>query len=454
MSVRSRCLATTASLLAAAVVVVTGTALPGHADPPSDPGAGKIDPGVLEDLRRSGGEPVPFWVVMTDHADLSGADRLIGKAARGAFVHETLTSFAARDQAAVLELAKARDAGLASFWITNTLLVTGDGDLVRRIAERPEVARIEQDPETASAPTSAAEAVPAPAASGKAASVRAASAKAAERVAPADGIEWNIKKVGADRVWQEQDTRGEGIVIGLIDSGVRYDHPTLAHSYRGRLGDGSTDNNYNFFDPRNRCPDDIPCDVSGHGTGVLGAALGATTDGEHRIGVAPGARWVAARACEDPGGCRNQDVLAAAQWMLAPTDVNGRNPRPDLAPDVVNNSWQRSGSPHLFGGVLDAWVAAGILPVFAAGNQGNSGCASVSWPASYPKAYTVGNFEDIGRTASSSSRGPTANGEAKPDISAPGKPIWTGSSDQRYITTEGTSLAAPQARPDCTPTAA
>ncbi len=58
----------------------------------------------------------------------------------------------------------------------------------------------------------------------------------------------------------------------------------------------------------------------------------------NQVGMAPGARWI---------GCRNMNVGVGTpetytkcfQWFLAPTDLNDLNPRPDLAPDVINNSW-------------------------------------------------------------------------------------------------------------------
>ena len=45
---------------------------------------------------------------------------------------------------------------------------------------------------------------------------------------------WNLKMLGADRVWQEFDVRGAGIVVGESDSGVDVTHPELADAYRGQ----------------------------------------------------------------------------------------------------------------------------------------------------------------------------------------------------------------------------
>jgi len=82
-----------------------------------------------------------------------------------------------------------------------------------------------------------------------------------------------------------------------------------------------------------------PCDDMGHGTHVMGTAVG-WDGGENRIGVAPGARWI---------GCRDMDngfgtpatYLECFEFFLAPYPVNGTPEQgdPDLAPDVTNNSW-------------------------------------------------------------------------------------------------------------------
>src|SRR5690606_40966087 len=54
--------------------------------------------------------------------------------------------------------------------------------------------------------------------------------------------------------------------------------------------------------------------------------------------ISPGARWIGARVMERGYG-HLSTYLSGLEWCLAPTDTNGLNPRPDLAPDIINNSW-------------------------------------------------------------------------------------------------------------------
>src|SRR6266545_4636145 len=86
-------------------------------------------------------------------------------------------------------------------------------------------------------------------------------------------------------------------------------------------------------------PSLVPCDNVFHGNHTMGTMVGDDGDpGTNQIGVAPHARWIAAKGCED-FGCSDFALLSSGQWVIAPTDLNGQNPRPDLAPNIVNNSW-------------------------------------------------------------------------------------------------------------------
>src|SRR5690606_15813165 len=178
----------------------------------------------------------------------------------------------------------------------------------------------------------------------------------------------NIENIRASEAWEAFGTRGEGIVVANIDTGVEFDHPALVNQYRGTQGEGMYDHNYNWFDPSNICgfPSEAPCDNEGHGTHTMGTIVG-DDGGDNQIGVAPGAQWIAAKGCED-FFCSFEALLSAGEWILAPTDLNGENPRPDLRPHIVNNSWGGGAGDEFYRGIVQAWVAAGIFPVFANGN--------------------------------------------------------------------------------------
>jgi subtilisin family serine protease len=258
-------------------------------------------------------------------------------------------------------------------------------------------------------------------------------------------VEWGIDRIGAPLVWSTFGVRGEGVVVANIDTGVRFDHAALVRQYRGNLGGGQFDHNYNWFDPSNVCgtPSLQPCDNNGQGTHTIGT-MGGDDGGTNQIGVAPNVKWIAAKGCES-STCSTSALLAAGQWVLAPTDLAGANPRPDLRPDIVTSSWSSSdASDTFFQQTVQTWLAAGIFPAAANGDAG-PGCGTVGSPASYAESYGSGAFDINNGIASFSGRGPApaaVGGQIKPDISAPGVNIRSAWNDGAYNSLSGTAMAS------------
>ena len=254
-------------------------------------------------------------------------------------------------------------------------------------------------------------------------------------------VEWNIAKIRADETWSTFGVRGEGAVVGIVDTGVMYDHPALVNSYRGNLGGGNFDHNYSWYDFVNGQP--APYDDGGHGTMLAGIVSGDDGAG-NQIGVAPGSGWIVVKACSGGFSCSEADLHAALQWMLAPTDLDGQNPDPTKAPHVVLNGWGGGSCDSSFQVDLSTLRAAGILPIFAPGGSGPA-CNSVSSPGDLPEALAAGATDQSDNIASSSSRGPSCYGEIKPDLSAPGVSIRSSLNDGGYDTWSGTSLSSAHA---------
>ncbi|GII92139.1 hypothetical protein [Sinosporangium siamense] len=114
-------------------------------------------------------------------------------------------------------------------------------------------------------------------------------------------------------------------------------------------------------------------------------------------------------------------LLEAGQWMLAPTDVAGRNPRPDLAPDIVVNSWgfpQSTGSmgnefSRWYKEIVDAWVAAGIFPALDLGPRSNEICNFGYSPGQYANGYTATAFGADDKIWGWTARGPGEDGSGE-----------------------------------------
>ncbi|MEV8535542.1 S8 family serine peptidase [Streptomyces sp. NPDC051211] len=387
------------------------------AAPPPDPAATaaerKIEPQLRSQLDETG--KAAFWVYLDSAADLGSAARQTTRAGKAEAVYRAKTAHAERSQA---ELRKALDGAKAeytSYWIVNAVRVVGSEKLAGTLAQRPEVARIDADDKVS---------IPKPV-EGK-------------REAAADAVEWNVDRIKAPQVWEEFGVRGEGIVVANIDSGVDYQHPAVANQYRGRAADGSYSHAYNWFDPAGICAGAAPCDNNDHGTHTMGTMVG-DDGGANKIGVAPGAKWIAAKGCET-NSCSEASLLASGQWIVAPTDQAGQNPRPDLAPHIVNNSWGGSGGDTWYQEIVDTWRAAGIFPAFSNGNSG-PGCATSGSPGDYMSSYSSGAFDINNAIASFSSRGAAQSG-IKPNIAAPGVNVRS-SVPGGYDSFSGTSMASP-----------
>ncbi|WP_406107861.1 S8 family serine peptidase [Streptomyces sp. NBC_01003] len=403
-----------AALTAAALL--TGP-LPSAAAAADSAPSPKVD-SALRAAVDDGGE-ASFFVVLKDQADLSSARGKRTHASRAKAAFSALRGKAAKSQDSLTSFLDKERVGHQDYWIVNAVQVTGDKKLVAQLAKRSDVASIVKEQHYKLDATERA---------------TAGAATDADPVTP----EWGVKDIKADQVWDQYDDRGEGIVIANVDSGVQYDHPALKANYRGNNGDGSFTHDYNWYDPTGQCPTSAPCDNNGHGTHTMGTMVGAGG-----VGVAPGAKWIAAKGCES-SSCSDSSLLAAGQWILAPTDHTGQNPRPDLAPDIVNNSWG-GGDTTFYQDIVEAWNAAGIFEAFASGNDGDGvTCSTGHAPGSQAPAYGVGAYDVNGKIADFSGFGPSRlDGSMKPNISAPGvnvRSTWPGNT---YKAISGTSMATP-----------
>jgi subtilisin family serine protease len=376
-----------------------------------------VDSAVLQ--QTSGGQLTRFWVIFRNKANLRTASSVRNWSARGALVAQELQGIANTSQAGVRAFLDGRQVRYRPFWIVNTMRVIGDRTILDALAAMPEVAKIVPDNHYS---------LPKP-----------IDPKRGPRI---QSIEWNIEHIRAPEVWSTFDDHGEGVVVGNIDTGVQFDHPALVNQYRGNNGDGAFDHNYNWYDPLLGCVQPTPCDFVAHGTHTMGTMVG--DDGSNQIGVAPGAKWIAAKGC-GTDDCPLESLIASGQWMLAPTRLNGEDPRPDLRPHIVNNSWGGDFHDEFYQGIVDAWIASGIFPVFSAGNAGPA-CRTVGSPGDYVNTYAVGAFDSTDTIAFFSSRGPAIFGETnetKPNISAPGVDVRSSVPGGGYELGSGTSMAAP-----------
>lgn len=239
---------------------------------------------------------------------------------------------------------------------------------------------------------------------------------------------WGVLKINATDVW-DLEVNGSGINVSIVDSGIYADHADLDD-----LDDNATTDDpkiLKWIDYVNVSKLD-PYDDHGHGTHVAGTVSG-TGVGGTQTGVAPGTNLLVAKVFDSAGDANSSDVILAFQWSIE----NGA--------DVISFSGGGDEHDQDMTTAINNIVAAGVVPVIAAGNEG-PGTSTINCPGDGMGSLTVGSTDNMDAIAPTSSRGPvTLYGETyiKPDVAAPGVNIISTSNIGGYCDKSGTSMATP-----------
>lgn len=372
-------------------------------------------------------EKVTFLVKLKEQADTQKVAKEIDKQAKSKKLTQSKTkqlkqsavitelkATAAKTQPGILKFAEEQKAlgkvsDIQPYYISNMIAITGTKDVMEKIASFAEVEKILSNEKRKLFTTDV-------------------------KDAEITNTEWGVNRVGAPEVWG-MGIDGTGVVVGILDTGVQWDHPALKEKYLGyNAATGEVNHNGSFFDPY--YGETVPYDDNGHGTHVAGTILGSEPDGSNQVGVAPGAKFIMAKAFDSAGYGYDEEILAAFEWIM------------DQAPDIVSNSW--GGGPGLdetYRETVQNLRAAGIAPVFAAGNTDESipvpYLGSVSTPANFPESIAVGSTTSTDALSSFSLWGPSPYGEIKPDVAAPGSSIRSSLPGSGYGGASGTSMATP-----------
>ena len=247
-----------------------------------------------------------------------------------------------------------------------------------------------------------------------------------------DGVTWGLKKLGIPDIWAL--TKGAGIKVGVLDTGVHAEHPAL----QGKV------DNFVVVDPLGRRITASPAfDGGDHGTHVCGTIAGGKDSDDVSIGVAPAARLLVAGVLI--GDSTLQTLLEGISWAVE----NGA--------DIISMSLGFTYYEPLFVEVFQMLLDLDILPVIAIGNENHGNTSS---PGSAHNALSVGALEkmpggkfDVAFFSSGASLTLPSEDPAlviKPDVVAPGVQVYssippfnTSTGTIRYTYMGGTSMATP-----------
>ncbi len=213
------------------------------------------------------------------------------------------------------------------------------------------------------------------------------------------GTRWNLVNIGADIA--QNFSKGEGIKVAVVDTGVDYKHIEVKNNYRG---------GFNVIYESND-----PYDDHGHGTHCSGIVCGKST------GVAPGLELFAVKVLDSEGSGTEGDIIRGLEWCI------------DNDIDIVSMSLgSRYPSPSEFD-IIKALFKRGIAIVAAAGNEGYG----PSYPAAYDYVIAVAAVDSNNEHADFS------NIYYTNDISAPGVLVTSCVPGGEYAAWSGTSMATP-----------
>lgn len=226
-------------------------------------------------------------------------------------------------------------------------------------------------------------------------------------------VPWGIERIGS-RLVNAVGNIGKGIKVGILDTGIDYNHEDLKGNYRG---------GYNFVGNNND-----PMDDNSHGTHVAGTVAAEDND-IGVVGVAPGAYLYSVKILAFDSTGSTSDIVSGLEWSV------------DNGMQIINMSLGSEDDSVSVSRAINNTYNAGILIVAAAGNSGNATGSgnTMDFPAKYDSVVSVGATDINDNRAKFSSTGP------KLEISAPGVGILStlNGGKNRYGTLTGTSMSCP-----------
>jgi subtilisin family serine protease len=197
---------------------------------------------------------------------------------------------------------------------------------------------------------------------------------------------WGITAVNAPSVWRA--TRGAGVKVAVIDTGIDLEHADLIANYKG---------GYDFVD-NDSVPEDESNEAYMHGT-LMAGVIAAADNAIGLVGVAPEVELYALKIFDHEDNTHSSTIIAALDWAIA----NGIQ--------ILSCSFGGEGRSELEEAAYRKAAQAGIVIVASTGNDAKLG---LLFPAAYDGVIAVGAINEQRAQAAFSNWGPQV------DFVAPG----------------------------------
>lgn len=244
----------------------------------------------------------------------------------------------------------------------------------------------------------------------------------------------NDADIDAPEAWDIKS--GSDFVVGIIDSGIDYNHPDLAPNVwvnPGEVfGNNRDDDNNGYIDDVHGWDfinnDNDPMDGYSHGTHVAGTIGAVGNNGVGVVGVNWAVKMAALKIFSDGGGTTTDAIIRAIDYANK------------MGFKVTSNSWGGGGYSQALYDVIKAAGDKGYLFIAAAGNR-NSNNDSF---AHYPSSYDLNNIVAVAASDQSDNRaGFSSYGKTTVDLAAPGVSTNSTIPNGGYGMKSGTSMATP-----------
>ncbi|MFI6349911.1 type VII secretion-associated serine protease mycosin [Streptomyces sp. NPDC050560] len=242
------------------------------------------------------------------------------------------------------------------------------------------------------------------------------------------GKPWSLQRVMLDELWAQ--SRGKGVKVAVIDTGVDTKNPQLAKAVDTKDGKNflkkglKDDQGY----PLERGKENGTTDTVGHGTRVAGIIAARPVKGTGFVGLAPDATVIPLKQNDAEGHGTSDSLATAIDWAVS------------HGADVINIS-QDTSKAIAPGGPLESSVEAAlaknIVVVASAGNEGLGGKNGETYPASYPGVLAVAASDRNNERASFSQAGTFVG------VAAPGVDMVSTVPGGGHCSDQGTSFSAP-----------